>query len=63
LFIPSRVWFLTARTLGSWVRIPLDAWMYVGVCLSHSFMYRYRPCDGPVPSPKRVLPKCLKRDL
>jgi hypothetical protein len=23
----------SARTLGSWVRIPLEVWMFVGVCV------------------------------
>jgi hypothetical protein len=38
--------FSLARMLGSWVRIPLKAWMSVCVCV------RYRPCDGLITCPR-----------
>jgi hypothetical protein len=40
-----------ARTLESWVRIPLDAWMFVCVCF-YSVCDRTRHCDGPINSPR-----------
>jgi hypothetical protein len=38
-----------ARTMGSWVRIPLDVWMLLCV---HSVLCRWRPCDGLIPRPR-----------
>jgi hypothetical protein len=46
----SKAWVLTARTLGSWVRIPLEAWMCVRLSLSNSVLCRFRPCNGLPPS-------------
>jgi hypothetical protein len=50
---------LTARTLGSWVRIPLDAWTYVSVFLYFVVLCRQGTCDGPIPL-QGALPKYLK---
>jgi hypothetical protein len=41
----------TARTLGSRVRIPLEAWMCVHVFLCYVVLCRYRPCVGMIPRP------------
>jgi hypothetical protein len=38
-----------ARTLGSWVRIPLKEWM--SICV-YSVFVRLRPCDGLIPRPR-----------
>jgi hypothetical protein len=43
-----------ARTLASWVRIPLEAWM--SMCVYSVFVLyrvcRKRPCDGLIPRPR-----------
>jgi hypothetical protein len=39
-----------ARTLESWVRILLKAWM--SVCVFSVFMCRWRPCDGLITRPR-----------
>jgi hypothetical protein len=48
---PVQVKLGNTRSLGSWVRIPLEACMYV--CMSafycFAFLCRYRPCDGSIP--------------
>jgi hypothetical protein len=38
--------------LGSWVRIPLKAWMFVRVFLCCVVLCRYRPCDGLITRPR-----------
>jgi hypothetical protein len=38
------------RTLGSWVRILLKAWMFV--CVYSVFVCRLRPCDGLITRPR-----------
>jgi hypothetical protein len=38
-----------ARTLGSWIRVPLEAWMCVRVFLCCVVLCRYRPCVGLIP--------------
>jgi hypothetical protein len=43
----SKVWVLAAWILGSRIRTPLNAWMFVLV-----FLCRYRPCDGPTSRPR-----------
>jgi len=44
-----RVWSWKVSTLGSWVRIPFEAWMYVRVYLCCAVLCRQRPCEGPIP--------------
>jgi hypothetical protein len=39
-----------ARTLGSWVRIPLKSWMFV--CVYSVFVCRYQPCDELITRPR-----------
>jgi len=51
---PSGRAVLHLRTLGSWVPIPLEAFISAFFCV-----LRYRPCDGPIPV-QGVLPKYLK---
>jgi hypothetical protein len=44
-----------ARTLRSWVRIPLKAWMSVSCAFTLSLCYsvcRWRPCKGLIPRPR-----------
>jgi hypothetical protein len=51
-----------ARKLGSWVRIPVKAWM--SVCVSFVFVCfpvcRQRPCDGFITRPRSAT-GCVKR--
>jgi hypothetical protein len=39
----------TARTLEMWVQIPIEAWMYVCICLCCAVLCRWRSCDGRMP--------------
>jgi hypothetical protein len=46
--------FSSARTLGSWVRIPLETWMsvYAFILCLCCFVCRWRPCDGLISRPR-----------
>jgi hypothetical protein len=48
--VPARSW--TSRTPRSWVRITLEAWLYVHVFLCYVVLCRYRPCDGAILRPR-----------
>jgi hypothetical protein len=53
-----------ARTLGSWVRIPLKAWMSVCafiLCLCCP-VCRWRPCDGLILRPRSLIVCVKKKD-
>jgi hypothetical protein len=39
----------TSQILGSWVRIPLDAWMADGFFCVRVVLCRQRSCDGLIP--------------
>jgi hypothetical protein len=43
---------LAGWLLGSWVRIPLKAWMFVRVFLCCVVLCKYRPCDGLITHPR-----------
>jgi hypothetical protein len=53
----AQIWILkmgnknwpTARTLGSWFRIPLMAWMYVRACMWDVVLFREKPSRGRSP--------------
>jgi hypothetical protein len=49
--VRSEAWFLAGWLLGSWVRIPLKAWMFFRVFLCCVVLCRYRPCDGLITRP------------
>jgi hypothetical protein len=46
------VWALISWTLGSWVWIPLKAWMFVLVFLCCAVLCRHRPCDWLITPPR-----------
>jgi hypothetical protein len=46
----TRSW--TVRTMGSWIWIPLEAWMCVRVFLCRAVLCRQRPCDRTDPQSK-----------
>jgi hypothetical protein len=48
----SEAWILAGWLLGSWVRIPLKAWMLVRVFLCCVVLCRLRPCDGLITRPR-----------
>jgi hypothetical protein len=50
--VRSEAWVLAGWLLGSWVRIPLKAWMFVRVFLCRVVLCRYRPCDGLITHPR-----------
>jgi hypothetical protein len=50
--VRSRAWVLAGWLLGSWVRIPLKAWMFVRVFLCCVVLCRQRPCDGLITRPR-----------
>jgi hypothetical protein len=54
----SKSGVLVARTLGSWVRIPLEAGRHV--CMYVRALCRSRPCDGPTLPISRSLPNVEK---
>jgi hypothetical protein len=41
-----------AETLESWVRTPLEAWMFLFILCLCRLVCRYRPCEGLIPHPK-----------
>jgi hypothetical protein len=45
-------WVLAGWLLGSWVRIPLKAWMFVGIFLCYVVLCRWRPCEGLITRPR-----------
>jgi hypothetical protein len=49
--VRSDAWVLSGWLLGSWVRIPLKAWMFVRV-LCCVVLCRQRPCDGQITRPR-----------
>jgi hypothetical protein len=42
------IWFWTARTLVSWGRVPIEAWMYVSALLGCVVLCRFRFCEGQI---------------
>jgi hypothetical protein len=48
----SEAWVLACWLLGSWVLIPLKAWMFVRVFLYCVVLCRQRPCDGLITYPR-----------
>jgi hypothetical protein len=50
--VRSEAWVLAGWLLGSWVRIPLKAWMFVRVFLCCVVLCRQRPCDGLITRPR-----------
>jgi hypothetical protein len=50
--VRSEAWVLAGWLLGSWVRIPLKAWMFVRVFLCCVVLCRWRPCDGLITRPR-----------
>jgi hypothetical protein len=50
--VRSETWILAGWLLGSWVRIPIKAWMFVRVFLCCVVLCRYRPCDGLITRPR-----------
>jgi hypothetical protein len=47
----SEAWVLAGWLLGSGVRIPLKAWMFVRIFLCCVVLCTYRPCDGLITRP------------
>jgi len=47
--VPRFIWPLTAKRLESWVRLPLEAWIYVLVFLRSAVVCRQRPWDRQTP--------------
>jgi hypothetical protein len=50
--VRSEAWVSAGWLLGSWVRIPLKAWMYVRGFLCCIVLCRWRPCDGLITHPR-----------
>jgi hypothetical protein len=58
--VRSEAWVLSGWLLGSWIRIPLKAWMFVRVFLCCVVLCRLRPCDGLITRPRSPT-ICLNR--
>jgi hypothetical protein len=50
-FTLSKAYVLAAWVLGSWVRIPFEAWMFIFVFLCCALLWRQRHCVGVIRRP------------